>query len=99
MDIITALLKAGPDGANGLQVYFYDADPHDGGKLIAAETASVQANSTTQVRIPFHAALDGAYRIWALVNKGQSYQTERHSRAIIVGQAHGDDNDSDGDDK
>jgi hypothetical protein len=84
MDIITALLKAGPNGATGLKVYFYNGDPSNGGKLIALETASVQGNSTTQVRIPYHAPTDGVHRIWALVNKNKPYQTEGHTDAITV---------------
>jgi hypothetical protein len=84
VDLITALLKAGPNGATGLKVYFYDGDPDNGGKLIALETASVQGNSTTQVRIPYHAPTDGVHRIWALVNKGKPYKTEGHTETIMV---------------
>jgi hypothetical protein len=84
VEIITALLKAGPAGATGLKVYFYDGDPGNGGKLIALETASVQGNSTTHVRIPYHAPTDGVHRIWALVNKGMPYQTEGHTETIVV---------------
>jgi hypothetical protein len=84
VDLITALLKAGPDGATGLKVYFYDGDPDNGGKLIALETASVQGNSTTQVRIPYHAPTDGVHRIWALVNRGKPYKTEGHTETIMV---------------
>jgi hypothetical protein len=84
VDLITALLKAGPDGATGLKVYFYDGDPGNGGSLIASETAAVQGNSTTQVRVPYHAPTDGVRRIWALVNKGKPYQTEGHTDTIIV---------------
>ena len=84
VDIITTLLKAGPNGATGLKVYFYDGDPGNGGKLIGLKTASVQGNSTTQVRVPYHASRDGVNRIWALVNKGKPYQTEGHTETIIV---------------
>ena len=84
VDLITALLKAGPNGATGLKVYFYDGDPGNGGKLIALETASVQGNSTKQVRIPYHAPTDSVHRIWARVNKGKPYQTEGHTDTIIV---------------
>jgi hypothetical protein len=74
----------GPAGATGLTVYFYDGDPGNGGKLIALETASVQGNSTTQVRIPYHAPTDGVHQIWALVNKNKPYQTEGHTETITV---------------
>jgi hypothetical protein len=84
VDIITALLKAGPNGATDLKVYFYDGDPGNGGKLIALENASVQRNSTTQVRIPYHVPTDGVHQIWALVNKNKPYQTEGHTDAITV---------------
>ena len=98
MTVITALLKARPEGATGLKVYFYDGDPDAGGELISKQTASVKAGSTTQVRIPYYAPSDGVHRIFAIVNKGQSYQTERHTSAIIVGRAHPDRYNSDGDD-
>jgi hypothetical protein len=84
VDLITVLLKAGPNSATGLKVYFYDGDPGNGGKLIALETASVQGNSTKQVRIPYHVPTDGVHRIWALVNKGMPYQTEGHTDTIVV---------------
>ncbi|MBV8452013.1 MAG: hypothetical protein JOZ29_07020, partial [Deltaproteobacteria bacterium] len=84
VDIITAVLKAGPNGATDLKVYFYDGDPGNGGKLIALENASVQRNSTTKVSIPYHAPTDGVHRIWALVNKGKQYQTEGHTDTIIA---------------
>jgi hypothetical protein len=84
VDMITALLKAGPAGATGLKVHFYDGDPGSGGRLIALETASVQGNSTMQVRIPYHVPTDGVHRIWAQVNKGKPYQTEGHTETISV---------------
>jgi hypothetical protein len=82
--MITALLKAGLAGATGLKVHFYDGDPGNGGRLIALETASVQGNSTMEVRIPYHVPTDGIHRIWALVNKGKPYQTEGHTETIRV---------------
>ena len=98
LDEITAVLRAGADGAQRLKVYFYDGDPAKNGNLIAIEPAWFKPRSITKVRIPYHPASDGVYHIWAVINKGQPYQTVRHTPAIVVGKAMADRDDLDGDD-
>jgi hypothetical protein len=98
LDEITAVLRAGSEGTRRLKVYFYDGDPDKGGKLIGIEPAWFQPRSITKVRLPYHPASDGVYRIWAVINKGKPYQTERHTAAIVVGKAKADLNNSGGDD-
>lgn len=97
LDEITAFLRAGQEGARRLKVYFYDGDPDRDGKLINTQIAWFEPRTVTKVRIPFHPPKKGVYHIWAVINKGKPYQTERHSAAIVVGKAKGHHNDWDGD--
>jgi hypothetical protein len=97
LDEITAVLRAELDGARRLKVSFYDGDPDADGKLIGTEIAWFEPRSNTKVRIPYHPASDGVYQIWAVINKGKPYQTERHTAAIVVGKAKADLNNSGGD--
>ena len=97
MDEITAVLRAGAEGASRLKVYFYDGDPDVDGKLISTQIAQFEPRTITKVRIPYYGPSDGVYRIWAVINKGQPYQTVRHTAAILVGNAVDDGSNSDGD--
>jgi hypothetical protein len=96
-DEITALLRADVDGPHRLKVYFYDGDPTMDGKLIATETAWFEPRSITKVRIAYHPPTKGVHNIWAVINKGKTYQDERHTAAILVGEATANRNTSDGD--
>jgi hypothetical protein len=97
LDEITAVLRAETEAARRLKVYFYDGDPDADGKLIGTEIAQFEPRTITKVRFPYHPPSDGIHRIWAVINKGKPYQTERHTSAIIVGHAEPDRNNSDGD--
>jgi hypothetical protein len=96
--IVSAVLKTQNEGKTSLKVYFYDGDPERGGELISRKTAVVSGNSLTEVTIPYHAVSDGVHRIFAVINKGQNNEAERHTSAIIVGRGRPDRYDSDGDD-
>ncbi len=97
LDEITAVLRAESDAASNLRIYFYDGDPAADGRLIATEIAWFEPRSNTKVRVPYHAPAEGVHRIWAVINKGRSYQMERHTAAILVGNAVADNSNSDGD--
>ena len=97
LDVITAVLRAGSEGAKKLKVYFYDGDPEAGGNLINTQIAWFEPRTVTKVRIPYHPPQNGVYNIWAVINKGQPYQTVRHTAAILVGNAVADRNNLDGD--